>query len=120
MDSNDVAPVFNFGFGYDTYGQQVWAEQHLPPIDIYPEWGIFGPMFGVNKHTLDKLPSEWLIEPSNKIEGCGMERRWAVMFHLINASVKFLDFIPLEDFWLYWAGDAKYSTQLKKHITSRV
>ena len=120
LDSHDVVGIFNFGFGYDNYQQQIWSEQFLPPVDTYPEWGIFGPMFGVNKSTLDTLPAEWLIEPTNKIEGCGMERRWALMFHLINASVKFLDFIPLEDFWLYWVGDEKYSKQIKKRIVSRV
>jgi hypothetical protein len=115
LDSADVVPVFNFGFGYDSYEQQVWAEQKLPPIESYPHFGIIGPMFGVHKHVLDKMPSDWLIEPTNKAEGCGMERRWAVMFHLIGASVKFLDYIPPEDFWIYWEGGAKYSSQLQKY-----
>lgn len=115
LDSNDVVPIFNFGFGYDNHEQQVWAEQNLPPIYQYPKYGIIGPMFGVNKSTLDRLPPQWLIEPSNKIEGCGMERRWAVMFHLIGARVKFLDYIPPEDFWVYWEGGEKYTRQLKKY-----
>lgn len=115
LDSHDVVPVFNFEFGYDNYEQQVWAEKNLPQITNYPKYGFIGPIFGVNRSTLDTFPSDWFIEPSNKMEGCGMERRWAVMFHLIEADVKFLDYIPLEEFWLYWEGSAKYSSQLQKY-----
>lgn len=115
LQSYDVVPVFNFGFGYDNYEQQIWAEQKLPPITNYPQDGFIGPLFGVNKSTLDKLPTEWLIEPTNKMEGCGMERRWAVMFHLINASVKFLDYIPHEEFGIFWDGGIKYTKQIQKY-----
>jgi hypothetical protein len=90
----DVVPVFNFGYGYESEEQKIFTEQNLP-ITSLPTWAIFGPIFAVRRETLDKLPKEWIIHPTNKVQGCGMERRWSLMFHLINASKHYLE---LENF----------------------
>lgn len=87
----DVVPLFNFRYGYENDGQKIFVEQNLS-ISSLPEYAIFGPIFGVRKETLDKLSKDWLIYPTNKNEGCGMERRWSLMFHLIDASKHYLEF----------------------------
>jgi hypothetical protein len=87
----DVVPFINFGYFYDNDGSQEWSEDDLPHLNNKPTDSIFGPIFGVTKETMDKLPKEWLKEPTNKIQGCGMERRWSLMFHLVGASKHYIE-----------------------------
>jgi hypothetical protein len=89
LKNYEVVPIFDFIYGYDNEEQRKFAEQGLE-IHSKPEKGIFGPIFGVRTETLNKLPKEWLIEPQIKNEGCGMERRWSLMFHIIGASKYYL------------------------------
>jgi hypothetical protein len=94
LKNHEVVPFINFGYGYENEEQKEFTEQGLN-ITSLPPHAIFGPIFGVRTETLDKLPKEWLIEPYNKMTGCGMERRWSLMFHLIEASKHYLE---IEDF----------------------
>jgi hypothetical protein len=90
LDHYDVVPFFNFKYIYDHDQQKEWAEEGLNPSSL-PEYGIFGPIFGATSKILQKLPSEWLKYPTEKYQGNGMERRWSLMFHLINANKYYLD-----------------------------
>jgi hypothetical protein len=90
LKNYEVVPFINFGYGYENEEQKEFVEQGLD-VTSKPPHGIFGPIFGVRTETLDKLPKEWLIEPHNKNLGCGMERRWSLMFHLIGASKHYLE-----------------------------
>jgi len=90
--------MYSFVYGYDNEEQKKFAEQGLETHSM-PRDGIQGPIFGVRTKTLDKLPKEWLlIEPQIKNEGCGMERRWSLMFHLVGASKYYLIHKDLLDF----------------------
>ena len=91
LDVYEVVPWINFGYFYENEDQRLWGEEGLT-IGNNPHDSIFGPIFGVRKETLDKLPKEWLKYPTNKNEGCGMERRWSLMFHLINASKHYIEY----------------------------
>jgi len=91
LDIYEVVPWINFGYFYENEDQRLWGEEGLT-INNNPHDSIFGPIFGVRKETLDKLPKEWLKYPTNKNEGCGMERRWSLMFHLIDASKHYLEY----------------------------
>jgi hypothetical protein len=90
LEIYDVVPIFNFAYGYENEIQKEFTERGLE-INSLPKWAIFGPIFGVTKETMDKLPKSWLIEPYDKITGCGMERRWSLMFHLIGAAKHYLE-----------------------------
>jgi hypothetical protein len=89
----EVVPFINFGYGYENAGQQEFSERLLPKNPPRPIDAIFGPIFGVRRETLDRLPKEWLtVIPDNKMDGNGMERRWSLMFHSINASKHYLEY----------------------------
>jgi hypothetical protein len=93
LDIYEVVPFINFGYGYENSGQKEFSERYLPENPSLPFDAIFGPIFGVRRETLDKLPKEWLtVIPDNKMDGNGMERRWSLMFHLINASKHYLEY----------------------------
>ena len=94
LKNYEVVPFINFGYGYENEAQKEFTECGLNVTSL-PNFAIFGPIFGVRTETLDKLPKEWLIEPYDKITGCGMERRWSLMFHLMNISKHYLE---MEDF----------------------
>jgi hypothetical protein len=97
LDVYEIVPWINFGYGYDNDGSREWSEDDLPHFNNKPSDSIFGPIFGVTKKTMDKLPKEWLKFPTNKIQGCGMERRWSLMFHLINVSKHYLEYTNFQN-----------------------
>jgi len=107
LDTYDVVPIFDFFFAYPGGDiEKEWVEKYLLDSDRtgYPRYGIFGPIFGVNRYILDKMPPIWFdVEPHNKLTGCRMERRWALMFHQIGASKKYLyDKLNYGHFWEQW------------------
>ncbi len=90
LDKYDVVAWTNFKYKFENKEQQKWSEEGL--IDgITPVDSIFGPIFSVNKKTLDLLPKKWLKTPTNKNEACGMERRWSAMFQCIGASKYYIE-----------------------------
>jgi hypothetical protein len=91
LDKYDVVPWTNFQYKFDNEEQRKWAEDGLA-LNTYPTDAIFGPIFSVNRKTLDELPKDWLKTPSNKNEGCAMERRWSGMFHSINAKKYYIEY----------------------------
>lgn len=72
LDIYDVVPWTNFQYKFDNQIQKEWSEEGIPLL-TYPTDSIFGPMFAVNRKTLDRIPKDWLKIPSNKNEACGME-----------------------------------------------
>lgn len=92
LDVYDVVPFINFGYWYENEEQKIYGESDLPNYDSRPVDSIFGPIFGVRKNILDKIPKEWFKEPTNKLEGCSYERRWSYMFHLVNATKHYLQY----------------------------
>jgi glycosyltransferase involved in cell wall biosynthesis len=98
LDSIDVLALFNFFYFYDNEEQQQWVEEHIPMCYL-PMCGIFGPVFSARKDALDRIPKHWLKEPTNKLQGCGMERRWALMFHALSLRVDYLTHFYSPDHW---------------------
>lgn len=92
LDEFDIVPVFNFNYRYDSESQRKWVENGIDAET--PSDGIFGPIFGVKREALDRLPKNWFVEPSNKEQACGMERRWSLMFHATGASKFYLNQLP--------------------------
>ena len=95
LDVVDVAAIIDFKYGYQDETHRGWVEEDLGDITSWPERGIFGSMFAVRRSALDKLFPAWLNkQPLNKVQAIGMERRWSLMFHLTNASKKYMHHIP--------------------------
>jgi hypothetical protein len=105
----DVVAGFDFPYNYDPNPEQKpWVESDIEFSD-YPQQGIFGPMFSARKSILDKIPKHWLKFPTDKLLQQGMERRWSLMFHSINASKTYLE----------GYGDINSSKYIKKHFYTR-
>lgn len=102
LDVYDVVPLINFGYWYENEEQKKYGEEDLPNHVDRPKDSIFGPIFGVNCSVLDRIPLEWFKEPKNKMEGCGYERRWSYMFHLVNASKHYIHYTNFKkDYTIY-------------------
>lgn len=99
LDEYDVVPIFDFYYGYSTQKDKEWIEKGLPVGNSLPQYSYFGPIFGVNRSTLDKIPDDWHIEPKDKQTATQMERRWALMFHLIGAKQRYFNRINFGHFW---------------------
>lgn len=110
LDEHDVVPIFNITYEYDrSFGEEYKEEQRRLceegiEVTSLPEYGIFGPIFGARKSALDKIPNEWFREPKTKAQGCAMERRWALMFHLTGATQKTLVHVAPERWYDFWDG----------------
>jgi len=128
LNEVEVVPIWNFPYRYDSDKQKHWVEEGLPIqrgySKYYPEWGIISSMFAVRWDTLNRIPEDWFREPNEKYKSEGMERRWSLMFHLINASKKYLDFLYNErynKFWQFVDGCNHPDTQtyVRKYFTMR-
>jgi hypothetical protein len=105
----EVVAGFDFPYSYDPHPlQKPWVESNIEFIN-YPESGIFGPMFSVRNSTMDKIPKHWFKWPTEKLMQQGMERRWSLMFHSINATKTYLE----------GYGDIHSSKWIKKHFYIR-
>jgi hypothetical protein len=93
LDAVDVVPIYNFRYAYHSNEERIWAEEHLGS-DNLPQDGIFGPIFAVNRSIIKRIPILWLKEPKNKLQACGMERRWSLIFHRLNATKEYARYIP--------------------------
>ena len=91
LKSFEVVAGFDFPYSYDIHPlQKVWCETDIE-FHNYPEKGIFGPIFSVRNSTMNRIPESWLKYPQEKLMQQGMERRWSLMFHSINASKTYLE-----------------------------
>ena len=113
LDEYDVVPMFNFKYAYDNPEQKRWVEHGLH-FSSLPRDGVFGPIFAATKSVLDRIPPDWHKEPTNKNEACGMERRWALEFHILGASMHFLEYIPHNRWGDFWTGHSDFSHNIKK------
>lgn len=89
----DVVAISPFKLKFDNEYQKQWSTEQLniDDKDLINMNGIMGPMFSIKKETFNKIPKEWLKYPTNKIEACGMERRWSIIFHKLKFYVSFLE-----------------------------
>jgi hypothetical protein len=90
LENFDVVAHFPFGYGYDDSDQRIFVESDIH-FNSLPNLGIFGPIFSANRGILEKIPKKWLKYPTNKNQGCGMERRWSLIFHSLGATKIYLE-----------------------------
>lgn len=116
----DVVPFFSFRYMYDNQEQQNWVERDLA-ITSVPEKLIFGPIFSVNKNTLDAIPKKWIYNsnPYNKLTACGMERKWSLMFHLIDAKKTYLQDILYHQEDDFWSSNDYFHKNIRKIFKRR-
>jgi len=119
LDEVDVLAFANFKYQYDSEDQRNWVESDIEFTD-HPEDGIFGPIFSVTRNTLDRIPKHWLKVPSNKLQGCGMERRWSLMFDAIGAKKSYMEYFKTHsDFVGFYENPSRYSSSMKKILVGR-
>jgi hypothetical protein len=114
LDEVDVAPMFNFPYMYDSNRQRDWVQEGID-FETLPKYGIFGPIFGVTKKALDMIPDDWHREPNEKEFGCGMERRWSLMFHALGCSKEYVNYLEGQHVWKFlgYGGDP-YDKNIRK------
>lgn len=80
-----------FPMFFDNPDQDFWVTQQYPWVDK-PKFGIFGPVFYVEKKVLSRLDryGRFPKHPSNKNEANGTERAWAYAFALLGITPAFL------------------------------
>lgn len=98
LDEYDVVPMFDHYYTYDSEADKQWVEDGLP-VTSRPDYLFFGPLFATHRSVLDKIPKEWHREPNDKLTSTRMERRWALMFHLIGATCKYYNKTNYGHFW---------------------
>jgi hypothetical protein len=91
LNEFDVVPWANFGYWHQNEEARAYTEDDLPNSDK-PTDSIFGPIFGINKSSLDKIPKEWIKPITNRVEGCAMERRLSLMFHILKLKKHYIDY----------------------------
>jgi hypothetical protein len=119
LNENDVVPMYNFTFLYDTRMQKEWAIEYITdtsePID-----GIFGPIFGINRKALDLIPNHWLKEPTTKHYACAMERRWSLMFHALNLKKVYMRYLtPIEQTEFFYKSTSNFAQYIRKIFIHR-
>jgi hypothetical protein len=121
LEVHEVVGIFNFKYLYYNEKELYYAEEGLTPyITSFPNDGIFGPIFAVHRSTLDKIPKDWFREPTCKEQGCGMERRWSLMFHLIGASKKYIEhFLSDGAHQPFWDQHPSTQTEVRKIWVNR-
>jgi len=126
LDKFDVVAISSFPLIFDNYEQINWVFNNLEIntninlIDMQtgrsfvnlPIYGIFGPMFSIKRETLLKIPNEWITEPINKNQAMAMERKWPIIFYLLNLSVTYIE----KDHMIFLSGDTKW---IKKYMLAR-
>lgn len=90
LEDNDVVAFLNFIYFYENDSQRDFVQKDVEVTSL-PKDAFFGPIFAAKKSILEKIPAYWLNIPKNKNEGCGYERKWALIFHLLNAKVDWLE-----------------------------
>lgn len=89
LENFDVSAISSFPYSYDNHEQMSWVEQDFNGY-TRPTYGFFGPMFAATRSILDKIPRErFMFLPQKKLHQMGMERRWSLIFHSIDAKVAF-------------------------------
>lgn len=95
LESYDVVAISSFPLIFDNQSQIDWILSNISVNEInklnYQMWGIFGPMFSIKKSSMNKIPKEWLISPSNKNEAMSMERKWSIIFNILNFKTIYLE-----------------------------
>ena len=92
----DVVAISPFPLLFDNKEQVEWITSNIPNDEIKKLYnkqlfGIFGPMFSIKKTTLNKIPKDWLIYPSIKNEAMAMERKWSIIFNILDLKTTYLE-----------------------------
>lgn len=120
LSENGVVPMYNFDFFYDNEEQRIWVTDMIG-CESQPTDGIFGPIFGVNKEILDLIPIGWLKEPNNKLYACAMERRWSLIFHVLNIKKQYMVYLNSNEQQDFLTGNTmKYAKHLNKSFLRTV
>ena len=99
---------------WDSAEQKAHVERQYPYIPT-PAFGIFGPIFWVERKVLERLDKigRFPATPQDKMDAQGTERAWAYAFALIGITPTFLH--PWSNEFLK-SGDA---LPFKKHFAGR-
>lgn len=99
LDRYEVVPIFDSWYTYDSTADLEWVEDGLGVVESRPLRLYFGPMFATRRSTMDKIPNDWHREPHDKVTATRMERRWALMFHLLKVSWAYYHRVNYGHFW---------------------
>lgn len=119
LNSYDVVGVSSFPLIFDNKEQIEWITSNIPN-DYFRKlpnkqlFGIFGPMFSIKKITLEKIPNEWLIYPTIKNQAAAMERKWSIMFNILDLKITYL-----EDDHMIFLSDQHKNNYIKKTMLAR-
>ena len=91
IDEFDVVPWINFRYWYENDEQKKYGESNLS-FNSTPKDSIFGPIFGIRRENIDKIPKDWIMLPTNRLEACAFERRLSLIFHILGFSKKYIDY----------------------------
>ena len=126
LNDFDVVATSSFPLIFDNYEQIDWVFRNLNlKVNLnlldpasgrsfcnLPILGIFGPMFSIKRETLLRIPEHWLVQPNTKNQAMAMERKWPIMFHLLNMSVAYIE----KDHMDFLSGN---TTWIKKYMLAR-
>ena len=92
----DVVALSPFPLLFDNKEQVDWITSNLPISEIMKVsnrrmYGIFGPMFFIKRKTLEKIPDNWLVYPTIKNQAMAMERKWSIMFNILDFKTVYLE-----------------------------
>ena len=81
-----------FPMFFDTPEQQARVERQYPHLNPKPGYGIFGPIFWVERRVMEQLDKlgRFPATPRDKMDAQGTERAWAYAFHLLGITPMFL------------------------------
>jgi hypothetical protein len=91
---NQVVAIASFPLIFDSQIQMDWVISDIPEyinLNFNQIKGIFGPMFSIKKTNLELINKNWLSIPSNKLQACGMERKWSIIFNLLGFKTYYLE-----------------------------
>ncbi len=95
LENYNVVSISPFPLIFDNSEQLNWVMSSFNQDELsklkYKPFGIFGSMFSIKRKDLENIPSKWLNYPTNKLETCGMERKWPIIFSIIGLSVVYLE-----------------------------
>ena len=95
LEQYNVVSISPFPLIFDNQEQLNWVMSSFNQEELsslkYRPFGIFGSMFSIKRNDLEKIPTRWLNYPTNKLQTCGMERKWSIIFSILGLSVIYLE-----------------------------
>lgn len=96
LHTYEVVAISSFPLIFDNQEQINWimsniSQSEIAKISGRKMFGIFGPMFSIKKESMNLIPKEWLIHPTIKNEAMAMERKWSIIFNIMNFKTTYLE-----------------------------